>query len=117
MLGAVPAAAKSGERAVSFTRWADPAGFRAGSSSGVRLKDGELVLKEDLRRRRAYQETSCEVGSWTSPPVAPGFRFTELIASWSAQTPRNSWVEIRVRVTGKSTGRWMVMRSEERRVG
>jgi hypothetical protein len=49
------------------------------------------------------------VGTWTSPPVAPGFRFTQLVASWSALTPRNSWAEVRVRVTGAARGHWMVL--------
>jgi hypothetical protein len=109
MLVDVPASAKGGDRSVSFARWSDTPGFRSGSSSGVRLRHGALVLKESLSRHRTYQGTSYEVGSWTSPPVAPGFSFTQLVASWSAVTPRNSWVEIRVRVTGESTGRWMVL--------
>jgi hypothetical protein len=34
--------------------------------------------------------------AWTSPWCEIGFRFTELIASWSATTPPGTWVEIRV---------------------
>jgi hypothetical protein len=33
---------------------------------------------------------------WTSPWCEVGFRFTELIPSWSATTPPGTWIEIRV---------------------
>jgi hypothetical protein len=94
---------------VAFARWADAGTLRAGSLSGLRLKHGTLVIKDSARRHRAYQGTRYDVGTWTSPPVAPGFRFTQLVASWSALTPRNSWVEVRVRVTGAARGHWMVL--------
>jgi hypothetical protein len=34
---------------------------------------------------------------WSSPWTPPGFDLTRLIASWSAVTPGNSWIEVRVR--------------------
>jgi hypothetical protein len=109
MLADVPASARGGDSSVSFARWADAPALRSGTFSGVRLKRGVVVLKDAVGRHRAYHGTSYEVGSWTSPAVAPGFSFTELVASWSAVTPRNSWVEIRVRATGDARGRWMVL--------
>jgi hypothetical protein len=94
---------------VGFARWSDAGAFRTGSMSGLRLKDGSLALKDSVGRHRAYQGKTYDVGSWTSAPVTPGFGFSELVASWSAATPRNSWVEVRVKVTGSSAGRWMVL--------
>ena len=113
MLVSVPSpslgAAPSADRQVSFTRWDGGPAFRAGQVTGLRLKHGALVLK-DASKKRAYHGTSYDLGSWTSGPVSPGFGFTQLIASWSAETPRNSWVEVRVRVaSGASTSRWMVL--------
>ncbi|MGO4598745.1 peptidase C39 family protein [Terrabacter sp. 2RAF25] len=35
-----------------------------------------------------------DVATWTSPVVRPGFGLTELVASWNADTPGRSWVEI-----------------------
>ncbi len=103
------AAARSAPAQVSFARWEGGPAFRGGQSKGLRLRHGALVLK-DASQRRAYQGTSYDVGSWTSGPVAPGFGFTQLVASWSAQTPKNSWVEVRVRVTSAaSASRWMVL--------
>ena len=96
-------------RQVAFSRWEGGPAFRTGTSSGLRLKHGVLVLK-DSSKRRAYHGTTYSVGSWTSPAVTPGFGLTQLVASWSAVTPRNSWVEIRVRVATASTqSRWMVL--------
>ena len=96
-------------RQVAFARWEGGPAFHTGVSAGVRLKRGALVLKE-ASKRRAYHGTTYDVGSWTSSPVAPGFGLTQLVASWSAVTPKNSWVEIRVRVaSGATHSRWMVL--------
>jgi hypothetical protein len=97
------------DRLVSFARWEGAAALGAGQVSGLRLRKGTLVLK-DATKHRAYHGTTYDLGSWTSGPVAPGFAFTQLVASWSALTPRNSWVEVRARVTsGASTSHWMVL--------
>jgi peptidase C39-like protein len=34
--------------------------------------------------------------SWTSPVFTPGFGFTELVASWNAQTPAGSYITIQM---------------------
>jgi len=104
MLVCVPAHAASPDRLVSFTRlpWA------SGELKGARLKQGTLVLKGS-DKQRSFRGTRYSMGTWTSAPVAPGFAFTELVASWSADTPRNSWVEVRVRVTSAAPGKWMVL--------
>jgi hypothetical protein len=99
-------AGRAAGRQVAFARWEGAAAFRTGVSSGVRLKHGVLVLEKTTSKRRGYHGTTYAVGTWTSAPVAPGFGFTELVSSWSATTPRNSWVEVRVKVAG---GRWMVL--------
>jgi hypothetical protein len=107
MLVCVPAHAtpRSGASSIGFARWEGGPAFRSGASSGLRLKKGALVLKAPTKSR-AYHGTTYDVGSWTSSAVTPGFAFTQLVASWSASTPRNSWVEVRVKVTG---GHWMVL--------
>ena len=37
---------------------------------------------------------SPDVTTWTSPWRDPGFAFTDLVASWSATTPRGAWIEV-----------------------
>ena len=105
---ASPSVGDVSERQVVFSRWeGGPASNRR--VVGCAAQDGALVLK-DSSKRRAYHGTTYEVGSWTSASVAPGFGFTELVASWSAVTPKNSWVEIRVRVSSASArSRWMAL--------
>ena len=111
MLVSVPAssiaapAADASDRQVAFTRWDGGPALRTGTRTGLRLRHGSLVL-QDASKQRAYRGTTYDVGSWTSAPVAPGFGFTQLVASWSALTPGNSWVEVRVKVAG---GRWLVL--------
>jgi Peptidase_C39 like family len=106
---APPSDGEPAVRQVTFSRWEGGPAFRTGASSGLRLKHGALVLK-DSSKRRAYHGTTYDVGSWTSSSVAPGFGLTQLVASWSAVTPKNSWVEIRVRLaTASAHSTWMVL--------
>src|SRR5919197_6642471 len=48
--------------------------------------------------------------AWTGPWCEPGFVFTELVASWSATTPRGSWIEVSAQARGSRTwhelGQW-----------
>jgi hypothetical protein len=48
--------------------------------------------------------------TWTSPWCEPGFTLTELVASWSATTPRGSWVEVAAQARGSrawhDVGHW-----------
>ena len=47
------------------------------------------------------RRVSADVATWTSPWCEPGFAFTELVASWSATTPRGTWVEVAVQARGE----------------
>ena len=110
---ATTAAAAPGDRRITLTRWDTAQQWRRGDRSGTTVVDGRLTFAKAVGRT-SYDGRSYDVARWTSPWVEPGYSFTELIASWSAQTPRDSWVEIRVRgrsATGKHTswdvlGRW-----------
>ncbi len=111
VLCAVPGAstAAAPDRLVTFSRWESGAAFRTGAVDGVRVRHGSLVL-DGASDRRGYRGTRYDVGTWTSPWASPGYGFTQLVASWSAVTPKNSWVEVRVRVsTGPATSRWQVL--------
>jgi hypothetical protein len=48
--------------------------------------------------------------TWTTPWCEPGFAFTDLVPSWSATTPRGTWIEIAAQARGSRTwhelGRW-----------
>ena len=111
VLSATPGSAVAGtsDRLVTFARWDGGTAFRAGERDGVRVRHGALVL-DGAASHRSYRGKRYDVGTWTSPTVSPGYGFTQLVASWSAATPKNSWVEVRVRVsTGTATSRWQVL--------
>jgi hypothetical protein len=59
------------------------------------------------------------VATWSSPWCEPGFAFSELVASWSATTPRGTWVEVAVQARGSRTwhglGDWSSGRRGTRR--
>jgi len=111
------AAKAPGDRHVSFSAWRG-AELRAGTRDGTAVSSSGLVLRKP-RATRSYvdpYDTSAvsvtyDVGSWTSPVVKPGFGLTELVASWDADTPDGTWVEVLVRGTvddGTATG-WFVL--------
>ncbi|MCW2790912.1 MAG: hypothetical protein JWO76_10 [Nocardioides sp.] len=100
-----PAPARAAARQIAYTEWSG-ADLAAGSTAGVRVADGRLRLA-DPRTQRRYAGTTYDVGRWSSPWTAPDFGLTELVASWSAQTPANSWVEVEVRGrSGTATSSW-----------
>lgn len=51
-----------------------------------------------------YNGGSFYVGEATGPVVATAFKFTEAIASWNADTPAGTWVEIQLRA--RLADRW-----------
>jgi hypothetical protein len=64
-----------------------------------------------MPRRIRYDVWSPGDGStWTSPWCEPGFAVEELVASWSATTPRGTWIEVAAQGRGARTwhvlGRW-----------
>jgi peptidase C39-like protein len=62
--------------------------------------------RADGRLRREHDDA----GVWTSPWCEPGFTFTDLVASWSATTPRGTWIEVAAQSRGSRTwhelGHW-----------
>lgn len=116
---APPRAAKAPVRLIADADWDLGQDWRTGDKRGVRVRKGALVLSEAASSRR-YGGTTYDVGRWTSGWTSPGFGLTELIGSWQALTPRNSWVEVRVRGrVGDQTSSWDVLgrwAASERRV-
>lgn len=107
--GGPGARAAETKRQITLTRWDNDRQWRRGTAAGARTEAGRLVLDSPVATRRLGGRTY-DVARWTSPWVEPGYAFTELIASWSATTPKDSWIEVRVRGRG-ATGRtsWDVL--------
>jgi hypothetical protein len=87
---------------------ANPAGTTAGPSGLTLTSSGtSLATYHDAQ----YGDISAVAGTWTSPVYRPGFGFTELVASWNADTPSGTWIQVEMRgVTDKGTStKWYVL--------
>lgn len=110
---ATTTAAPADGRQIAYTQWDGGAQWRQGTFTGTRVAQGRLALKPASAKpaTRSYAGRRYETGRWDSPWVSPGFGLTRLIASWSARTPGDSWVEIKVRGRAASgtTSSWDVL--------
>jgi len=95
-----PAEAAVPARRIAYAEWDSKPDLRQGTMSGVRIRKGRLALGEPSGKR-TFSGRDYDTGSWVSPWRTPAFDFTELIASWDAVTPGDSWVEVSVR--GRTT--------------
>jgi hypothetical protein len=107
---AAPATAAPAPRRIVYSGWTSNADFGTGTLQGVAVSRGRLVMEAAVATR-SYAGRRYDVARWTSPWRSPGFGITELIASWNARTPGNSWIEVQVRGrTGRGrTSSWDVL--------
>lgn len=104
-----PAERRDTVRLIADAHWDLGRDWRGGLLQGLRVRKGTLELAAPKASRR-YAGKRYDVGRWTSAWTSPGFGVTELIASWDAVTPGNSWVEVRVRGrVGGQTSTWDVL--------
>jgi len=105
-----------------FARWrAVDAGFDGWQRAGVDLtSDGALRLDPrtaapgsdpypsgGYNGRNFYNGGCFMVGEALGPVVTSGFGFTQVIASWNADTPPGTWIEIQIRARlGRRWTRW-----------
>ena len=102
-----PAGAVSQPRQVSYHSWASGKQLATGTSDGVAVSRGQLLV-DAPRLRSTRAGTAYDVGRWTSPWVTPGFGLTELVPSWEARTPEGTFVQVQVRGVseGGTRGSW-----------
>lgn len=119
-LGVLPSAGRAQaavvSRQIAETFWR-PADLGAGRLGGTVLTPNGVRIGSPLGTR-GYADpwggpaaVGYDVATWESPAVTPGFAWTELIASWNADTPPGTWVEILVRGLdgGGAPTAWFVM--------
>jgi hypothetical protein len=115
-----PAAARAsvhpGSRQIAYEQWTTNAAFNAGRHVGTRVVRGSLRIAEPVARRKYVDPHGkptkrYDLARWVSPWRAPGFAFDELVPSWDASTPRDSWVQVQVRGRSESgrLSRWYTM--------
>jgi hypothetical protein len=99
-----------------FSSWFE---FRRGDADGVRISPwGALSIAHPVGTRD-YRDphgdgstTTYDFATWRSPVTRTDFDYTELIASWNATTPGDSWIEVGVRGHAADTGersKWYVL--------
>lgn len=96
------------ERQIDLARWGVK-GLRHGTFDHTRVRPGHGVVvgrsPDRVRYRDPYgsgRAVAYDRGRWYSGWHRPGFGFTELIASYSADTPVGTFIEVSVR--GRSGG-------------
>jgi hypothetical protein len=103
---------------IRYRQWLGPADFRAGTMDGVVVSGNDLAIGTPAGIA-AYDDAHVvgaqpndEWASWTAPVVAPGFAFTELVASWNTRTPPGTWIDVSVVVTrdGQASKRYCLGR-------
>jgi Peptidase_C39 like family len=105
---AVAAKAPATNDAVAYYRAAfttgTPEGVLAGSTLTFGSATGTLAYDDPFDTTTAT--TTYELARWTSPMHAVGFGATEIVSSWTADTPHGTWIQVELR--GPAT-KWYVL--------
>jgi hypothetical protein len=117
-LPAAPASAtvQPGTRQISYTQWTTNPQFSAGRFVGTRSVRGTLRISDPVGTTsyvdpHGKPTKRYDFGRWVSPWQRPGYAFDQLVPSWDAVTPRDSWVQVQVRGRSESgrRSRWYTM--------
>ncbi len=106
---------------ISYHGWTKQADFGAGTFEGaqsVPVGDGAITfgtatgtIEYDDPFDSTTQTTTYDYDRWTSSTYAPPFALTELVSSWTADTPAGTWIQVEMQgttTTGTPT-KWYVM--------
>src|SRR5919204_531145 len=90
---------------------------RPAASSGVVASSAAVALASSGLASKTYSDAygntglAVEYGTWTSPRFVVAGGFSELVASWNADTPVGTWIQIEMQATTDkgTTTKWYVM--------
>jgi hypothetical protein len=87
---------------ISYHAYTTAADFGSGTFAGTTVANGALALANRGTSTVTYTDghygdIAAVAGQWTSPMYSTGFGFTELVASWNADTPSGSWLQVEMR--------------------
>jgi hypothetical protein len=110
---------KSTDRDIVYRQWSSAAEFATGTVVGATVVGdsvafGSLAGTVDYTDPYSGTTHTYEYSTWTSPQVVTGFAASEIIPSWTADTPGGGWIQVELRGTtelGNTTkwynqGRW-----------
>jgi hypothetical protein len=108
---------ESGHADIAYHDWTTSADFTGGTASGV-TTSGDVLRFGSATGSMTYDDqgfgfpsATYDSATWTSPVHATGFGLTELVASWNADTPAGTWIEVQMRGTTNAGNltKWYVM--------
>ncbi|WP_285566909.1 C39 family peptidase [Actinoallomurus iriomotensis] len=111
------AAKAAAQSSVVYHEWSSDADFAAGVSEGVEPSGTGAVAFATPAGTASYTDPygggtkTWDYARWTSPAVSVGFGASQLVASWTADTPHGSWLQVEMRGhTGAGADtKWYVM--------
>ncbi|WP_026360730.1 peptidase C39 family protein [Amycolatopsis nigrescens] len=112
--GGSPAMAE--DEAVDYHQWASAQEFATGTAAGTAADGSGLRIDKPIgvierKEPKLGTTRSYEYAQWTSPGYRHGFGATELIASWNANTPERTWLQVEAKgatTSGEQTA-WYVL--------
>jgi Peptidase_C39 like family len=124
-LGAVAPGGSAKQRGnhdnISYRGWTTTSDFASGAFEGARavaVGDGAITFGTSVGTfayddpfDAAAQATTYDYDRWTSPVYAPAFALTELVSSWTADTPSGTWIQVEMQgtTTNATSTKWYVM--------
>jgi len=106
---------------ISYHGWTSQANFASGTFDGARsvnVGDGAIAfgtaagtVAYDDPFDSTTQTTAYDYDRWTSPAYAPTFALTELVSSWTADSPTGTWIQVEMQgtTTAGTATKWYVM--------
>ncbi len=102
---------------VSYQQWTTADDFAGGTSEGVEPYGTDAITIAQPVGTTSYTDPfgggtkTWDYARWTSPTVPVGFGAGQLVASWNADTPHGSWLQVEMRGhTGAGADtKWYVM--------
>ena len=103
---------------IDIQRWTASGDFSSGEFQGTESTNGgeALAIANPIGEReytdpQSGETKTWEYGRWTTSMHSPGFDAEHLVASWVADVPQGTWLEVEMRgetTSGDKTG-WYVM--------
>ena len=118
--GAVPrtttADAVTHDEQITWQGWAGDADWQAGAAAGTVVTPAGLTLGTPVgtiqyKDPHSKSKRTWAYGTWTSPLTDVGFGASELVASWNADTPAGTWIQVELQgtYTSGTLTPWYVM--------
>ena len=111
-----PVTALVHDEQITWQDWTSDTDWATGDAAGTVVTAAGLSLGTPVgttvyKDPHSKSKRSWAYGTWTSPVTQVGFDATELVASWNADTPAGTWIQVELQgtyTTGTHTP-WYVM--------